>query len=98
MWLKESFSDLFSRLYLSEKVNVGYKHEDFVNNELQRAMRFDGGPDTHAMENHVKTASAVGEIYTDIPYRKGASIMNMVRIVLSDSIFKEGLESLFVEK
>lgn len=98
VWLKESFSDLFSQIFVAKKLYHHYNHEVFVNNELQRALRFDGGPDTHALENHIKSVSDVGEIYTDIPYRKGASIMNMARLFLGNYHFQHGLDTLFQEK
>lgn len=61
-------------------------------------MQFDGGPNTHPLENHVKTASSLGEIFDDIAYRKGASVMNMAKTFLTDLVFKQGLETLFLEK
>ncbi|ODM92505.1 Thyrotropin-releasing hormone-degrading ectoenzyme, partial [Orchesella cincta] len=97
VWLKESFSDFLGALYLSQKSGINFD-EIFANQELQKAMRFDAGANTHPLENHIKSAATVADIYTDIPYRKGASIIYMISNFLSKEVFHQGLQSLFDAK
>ena len=63
----------------------------FVSNTYIRALELDGLKNSHPIEVPVGHPSEVDEIFDDISYNKGASVIRMLHCYLGDQVSKSYL-------
>ena len=92
LWLKEGFASFI--MYLcTDKIYPDYLvWEQFVATELAEALALDALHNSHPIEVPVNDPAQIGEIFDDISYSKGASVIRMLHKYLGDGSFRKGLQ------
>ncbi|ARM74968.1 M1 family metallopeptidase [Acidianus manzaensis] len=93
LWLNESFAT-----FMSYKAVNWLKPEwdfwgNFIYEETSGAMIKDSLHITHPIEANVKNVEEIEEIFDDISYGKGASILRMIEYYLGNEDFRKGISS-----
>ncbi|MFA6076759.1 MAG: M1 family aminopeptidase [Candidatus Paceibacterota bacterium] len=91
LWLNEGFASYIE--YLA--VDKLFPHWDiwtqFTTNEMGSALRLDGLLHTHPIEIPVRHPDEIGEIFDEVSYSKGASVIRMLADHLGEKDFRDGL-------
>jgi tricorn protease interacting factor F2/3 len=91
LWLNESFATFMSYKAVDKvfpEWNVFY---DFINAEYAPSMRKDSLTSTHSIEAKVEKPEEIEQIFDEISYGKGASILRMIEGYLTEEIFMKGI-------
>jgi tricorn protease interacting factor F2/3 len=93
LWLNESFAT-----YMATKaVDVVFPEFDFwsqfMSDSTDAAMRLDSLKSSHPIEAKVNTPKEIAEIFDDISYDKGGSILRMLNHYLGEKDFIEGIKN-----
>ena len=92
LWLNESFAS-----WMGDKT-VDALHPDwqmwtqFLYEDTVHGLYLDGLRNSHPIEVRVKDPAEVREIFDDISYSKGASILRMLEQFLGENVFRRGLQ------
>lgn len=93
LWLNESFATFMSYKavnWLKPEWDMwGY----FLYDETSGAMLKDSLHITHPIEANVRSVEEIEEIFDDISYGKGASILRMINYYLGEEDFRKGISS-----
>ncbi len=91
LWLNEGFASYIE--YLA--VDKLFPHWDiwtqFTTHDLGVALRLDSLKHTHPIEIEVHHPNEIGEIFDEVSYSKGASIIRMLAEYLGEEDFRNGL-------
>lgn len=91
LWLNESFATFMGH----KAVEAGYPQwniwYDFVRTQTSGAMGRDGLRSTHPIEAHVRDPEEIEELFDEISYGKGASILRMIEAYIGPENFKKGV-------
>lgn len=91
LWLNESFATFMA----TKAVHHFYPDWDlwnqFVLSSVNEAMGLDALKSSHPIEVNVKSPSQVREIFDDISYDKGGSVLRMLEDYIGESNFRKGL-------
>ncbi len=91
LWLNESFAT-FVGYKILEKVKKDWNlWEDFLREETLSSMKKDGLLSTHPIRVEVRDPDEISEIFDDISYGKGASILRMTEQFIGESRFRAGV-------
>ncbi|MEM0136545.1 MAG: M1 family metallopeptidase, partial [Thermoplasmatales archaeon] len=91
LWLNESFAT-FVGFKILAKVHKNWNlWEDFQLQETLSSMRKDGLLSTHPIRVEVKNPDEISEIFDDISYGKGASILRMTEQFIGEGKYREGV-------
>ncbi|MBX8636568.1 MAG: M1 family metallopeptidase [Thermoplasmata archaeon] len=93
LWLNESFAT-----YMSNRIVDGIYPEwntwsDFILSETGRSMHADSLKNTHPIEVKVDRPEEIGEIFDEISYGKGASVLRMIENYLGSRAFRRGVSA-----
>jgi tricorn protease interacting factor F2/3 len=91
LWLNESFATFMSYKAVDKlfpEWNIFY---DFVNSEFASSMRKDSLTSTHSIEAKVERPDEIEQLFDDISYGKGASILRMIESYLTEETFMKGI-------
>lgn len=92
LWLNEGFAS-FVEFLCVDKLFPSYQiWMQFVTSVYMRALELDGLHNSHAIEVPVGHPSEIDEIFDDISYSKGASVIRMLHRYLGDENFRKGME------
>jgi aminopeptidase N len=83
LWLNEGFAEFMEYRGTHSVEPTWFMSEQYVANELSRAMRADQSAFTHAIAVNVTDPEEIAEIFDDISYGKGASILGMLEAWLN---------------
>ncbi|KAI9170715.1 Aminopeptidase 2 [Paramyrothecium foliicola] len=91
LWLNEGFATWMSwyscnAFYPEWKVWDGY-----VTDNLRDALNLDSLRSSHPIEVQVKVADEINQIFDDISYAKGSSVIRMISKYLGEDVFMEGI-------
>ena len=93
LWLNEGFASWIEYLC----VNYCCPHYDiwtqFLTNDFVRALELDALSNSHPIEVDVGHPSEIDEIFDNISYSKGASVIRMLHEYIGESDFKVGLHN-----
>ena len=97
LWLNESFAT-----YMSHKIVDGIYPEwniwsDFILHDTGRSMHADSLKNTHPIEVAVDRPEEIGEIFDEISYGKGASVLRMIETYLGNRAFRKGVSAYLKE-
>ena len=67
--------------------------QQFVTKELQNVMRLDALETSHPINVVVHHPNKINEIFDEISYKKGASIIRMLAAFLGEETFRKGLSN-----
>ena len=91
IWLNESFATFMGH----HAVDQGYPQwnvwQDFVRTQTSGAMGRDGLRSTHPIEARVKNPEEIEELFDEISYGKGASILRMIEAYIGPDKFQKGV-------
>jgi tricorn protease interacting factor F2/3 len=91
IWLNESFATFMGH----KAVDKGYPQwrvwQDFVRTQTSGAMGRDALRSTHPIEAHVKDPGEIEELFDEISYGKGASILRMIEAYIGPDSFQKGV-------
>jgi len=91
LWLNEGFATYIEYLAVDKLFPKWDIWTQFSTNALGRALQLDGLLHTHPIEIPVHHPSEIGEIFDEVSYSKGASIIRMLADYLGEKSFRDGL-------
>lgn len=93
LWLNEGFA----RYYQYHGTAWTEKNWDLENQfpieQVQTAMILDASENTHPMTGNVVTQAEASDIFDNISYNKGSSILRMFRFAMGDDAFRDALRA-----
>jgi len=91
LWLNEGFATFVGTL-ATDHLNPEWKvFTSFVVNDLQSALNLDGLRSSHPVQVEVNKATEVDQIFDQISYQKGATIIRMLNACLGEQKFMDGV-------
>lgn len=91
IWLNESFAT-FMASKVVDSLHPDWKAwEDFIRNETAEAMERDCLKRTHPIQVPVKSPDEIEQIFDEISYGKGASILRMIEAYIGQDAFEKGI-------
>jgi aminopeptidase N len=91
LWLNEGFATWMA----SHALNALFPQWDiwtqFVSDEYASALALDSLRSTHPIEVPVEHPNEISQIFDDISYAKGASVIRMIHDAIGDEAFRKGL-------
>jgi len=97
LWLNESFATFMAYKATDSMFPQWTVWQDFVRGETAGALARDSLVNTHPIEVKVNSPSEIEEIFDDISYGKGASIIRMLEAYAGEDQFMRGVRS-YLEK
>ena len=97
LWLNEGFASFVEYLCVDELYPNYHIWMQFLTQSYTRAMDLDALHNSHPIEVPVGHPSEIDEIFDEISYSKGASVIRMLHRYLGDSDFKKGMAA-YLEK
>ncbi len=91
LWLNEGFASYIEYLAADKLFPEWKLWEQFVAIDLAIALRLDSLQTTHPIEVDVHDPSEIGEIFDEISYQKGASVIRMLAEYIGERDFRDGL-------
>ena len=91
LWLNEGFASYIAYLAVDKLFPKWDIWTQFSTNTLGVALRLDALLNTHPIEVVVHHPNEIGEIFDEISYSKGASIIRMLASHLGEKDFRDGL-------
>lgn len=93
LWLNESFATFMSYKAVDSNFSDWDFWGEFISEETSGAMLKDSLHITHPIEVEVKSPSEIEQIFDDISYGKGASILRMIEAYLGKEDFQNGIKN-----
>jgi len=91
LWLNEGFASYIEYLAVDKLFPKWDIWTQFATDDLGRALRLDALATTHPIEVEVHHPNEIGEIFDEVSYSKGASIIRMLAEYLGELNFRNGL-------
>ncbi len=91
LWLNEGFASYIEYLAVDKLFPSWDIWTQFAVNDLGVALRLDALRHTHPIEIEVRHPSEIGEIFDEVSYSKGASVIRMLADYLGERDFRDGL-------
>lgn len=91
LWLNEGFASYIEYLAVDHLFPKWDIWTQFAYADLGIALRLDGLKNTHSIEVEVKHPDEIGEIFDEVSYSKGASVIRMLADYLGEKNFRDGL-------
>ncbi|MCX6752204.1 MAG: M1 family metallopeptidase [Candidatus Nomurabacteria bacterium] len=91
LWLNEGFASYLEYLAVDKLFPKWDIWTQFITSELSSALRLDSLLNTHPIEIPVHHPAEIGEIFDEVSYSKGASIIRMLADFLGEKDFRDGL-------
>ncbi|XP_054725821.1 aminopeptidase N-like [Anastrepha obliqua] len=91
LWLKEGFANFFAWKTIDAVYPDWDVYQMFLIDDFQVALAADGSGQANPMTHYVQTPSEISARYDDISYSKAASVLYMWQCVLTDEVFRQGL-------
>jgi tricorn protease interacting factor F2/3 len=97
LWLNESFATFMAYKATDSIFPLWVVWQDFIRGETAGALGRDSLVNTHPIEVKVNSPTEIEEIFDDISYGKGASIIRMLEAYAGEDEFMRGVRS-YLEK
>ena len=91
LWLNEGFASYIEYLAVDKLFPKWDIWTQFSTNDLGIALRLDALASTHPIEIPVHHPDEIGEIFDEVSYSKGASIIRMLADYIGEKNFRDGL-------
>ena len=91
LWLNEGFASYIEYLAVDHLFPNWDIWTQFAFNDLGIALKLDALKSTHPIEVKVGHPDEIGEIFDEVSYSKGASVIRMLANYLGENNFREGL-------
>ncbi|XP_022253122.1 puromycin-sensitive aminopeptidase-like [Limulus polyphemus] len=93
LWLNEGFASFIEFLCVNHLFPEYEIWTQFVTDVYTRALELDALHNSHPIEVPVGHPSEIDEIFDDISYNKGASVIRMLHRFLGDEVFSKGMNT-----
>jgi len=93
LWLNESFATFIGDKTVSYFYPEWDMWSQFLNSTTLPALELDALESSHPIEVDVWTPSQIREIFDEISYSKGGSILKMLEAYLGENFFRRGLKN-----
>ena len=91
LWLNEGFASYIEYLAIDKLFPSWDIWTQFSTDDTGRALRLDALASTHPIEVEVHHPDEIGEIFDEVSYSKGASLIRMLAEYLGEKDFRDGL-------
>jgi tricorn protease interacting factor F2/3 len=91
LWLNESFATFMSYKMVNEMFPEWDTWGDFLILRTEAALRGDALVNSHPIDVDVKDPDSVAQIFDEISYGKGASILRMIESYVGEDHFRDGI-------
>ncbi len=91
LWLNEGFASYISYLAVDDAFPEWNMWSQFMNAELGPALELDSLKNTHPIQVEVHHPNEINEIFDEVSYAKGASVLRMLASYLGPVKFRDGL-------
>ena len=91
LWLNEGFATFLATFLVSKKCPQWYPWTDFVVQDVVSAHCLDALENTHPIQSRVETIEQIEEMFDDISYSKGGTVLRMLYHYIGDESFRAGL-------
>ena len=91
LWLNESFATFMGHKAVDQAYPRWAVWQDFVRTQTSGAMARDGLRSTHPIEARVSDPEEIEELFDEISYGKGASILRMIEAYIGADKFQKGV-------
>ncbi|XP_054003594.1 aminopeptidase N-like [Hylaeus anthracinus] len=94
IWLNEGFANYF-QYYITDQLNPSWRlMELYVVEALQgTAFITDAAKDTRPINQDVDSPAEISKLFDNIAYQKAGSVIRMMSYILTESVFRKGLQS-----
>ncbi|XP_072137417.1 leucyl-cystinyl aminopeptidase-like isoform X1 [Mobula birostris] len=96
LWLKEGFATLMEKISLKKVLPELQRIDQFQYFHLVTLME-DSMNSSHPLSNPVETFEQIEEMFDFISYQKGALVLMMLRNLLNETIFQQGIRQYLKE-
>ena len=93
LWLNESFASWMGDKAVNDLFPEWQMWTQFLSADTNRALSLDGLTNSHPIEQEVANPAQIQQMFDDISYSKGASIIRMLEGFLGSDAFREGLRA-----
>lgn len=93
LWLNESFATLMGYKVVDAIYPQWRIWQDFLGSDTSGAMARDSLRSTHQIEVDIKSPSEIEQIFDEISYGKGASILRMIEAYMGTEDFRNGIKN-----
>lgn len=91
LWLNEGFASFIEFLSVDHLFPKYHIWTQFATDSYAQAMELDALQNSHPIEVPVRHPSEIDEIFDDISYHKGASVIRMLHNYIGDDKFRKGM-------
>lgn len=91
LWLNEGFASYMEYVAVNNMFPEWNIWTQFVYMDHARALELDGLKNTHSIEVDVNHPAEISEIFDEVSYSKGASVIRMLAEYLGEKNFRDGL-------
>jgi tricorn protease interacting factor F2/3 len=91
LWLNESFATFVSAKMVSRKHPEWNVWGDFLRNDTGGAMNGDALRSTHPIDVEVDTPERATQMFDEISYGKGSSVLRMIEAYIGEEGFRKGI-------
>ncbi|KAM3827919.1 aminopeptidase N isoform 1-T7 [Vipera latastei] len=98
LWLNEGFASYVEYLGAHEAESTWNIRDLIVPNDVYRVMAIDALASSHPLSSpaeEINTPAQISEVFDAISYSKGAAVIRMLAEFLTESVFREGLQTYF---
>jgi len=92
LWLNESFATFMGHKAVDRSYPKWTVWQDFVRTQTAGAMARDGLRSTHPIMARVQKPEEIEELFDEISYGKGASILRMIEAYIGPDMFEKGVQ------
>jgi aminopeptidase N len=93
LWLNEGFANYIEYAAIDSIYPEWKVWEDFTQSDMGDAMKLDALDTSHPIEVPILDANDIDEIFDDITYRKGASVIRMIAEYVGHKNFQKGIRA-----
>ena len=97
LWLNESFASWMGDKAVNDLFPEWQMWTQFLSADTNRALSLDGLKNSHPIEQEVANPAQIQQMFDDISYSKGASIIRMLEGFLGSDAFQSGLQAYLKE-
>ncbi|CAG8554273.1 15559_t:CDS:10 [Funneliformis caledonium] len=92
LWLKEGFATWVGYFAVDRLFPDWNVWTQFVTQGFQSALQLDSLRSSHPIEVPVNNSSEISQVFDDISYQKGASVIRMLSTYLGEKVFLSGIK------
>jgi tricorn protease interacting factor F2/3 len=93
LWLNESFATFMGDKAVNSTFPEWNTHEQYLSDMIDTALSADQLANTHPISVTVNTPAEIDQVFDEISYEKGGSVLNMLESYVGKEAFRKGLRN-----